>query len=158
MPRFVFQLEGVLKHRKHIEQQRRRILAEAQARMTQLQAQLRQLDDTVQRAGADLRQYHLTGRLDMNFLAAHRRFTLASQRQALGLVQKMALVQRQVQEAQAALAEAAKQRKVIEKLRERHHERWSTALGRRELSEQDEIAMQLSYWHSIELEEAEPAA
>jgi flagellar FliJ protein len=156
MPKFSFQLEGVLKHRKHIERLRQRTLAEAQSQMTQLQAQLRQLDETARRAGVDLRQNHLTGRLDMNFLAAHRRFTLASQRQALALAQKMALVQRQVLEAQSALAHAAKQRKVIEKLRERHHERWSTALGRRELSEQDEIAMQLSYWHGVELEEAEP--
>ncbi|MCC7349358.1 MAG: flagellar export protein FliJ [Phycisphaerales bacterium] len=156
MPKFSFQLEGVLKHRKHIERLRQRTLAEAQSQMTQLQAQLRQLDETARQAGVDLRQNHLTGRLDMNFLAAHRRFTLASQRQALALAQKMALVQRQVLEAQSALAHAAKQRKVIEKLRERHHERWSTALGRRELSEQDEIAMQLSYWHGVELEEAEP--
>lgn len=158
MPRFIFQLEGVLKHRKHIEQQHQRAMAQAQVQMTQLQAQLRQLDQSVQHAGADLRQNHLTGRIDLNFLAAHRRFTLATQRQALALVQKMALVQRQVQEAQSALAQAAKNRKVIEKLRERHHERWSTALGRRELTEQDEIAMQLSYWHSIDLEEPEPAA
>lgn len=158
MPRFVFQLEGVLKHRKHIEQQRQRILAETQARMSQLQSQLRLLDESVQQAGADLRQNHLVGRLDLNFLSAHRRFALSCQRQALALVQKMALAQRQVQEAQAALAEAAKQRKVIEKLRERHHERWAAALGRRELSEQDEIGMQLSYWHSDELEEAEPVA
>ncbi|MCC6424115.1 MAG: flagellar export protein FliJ [Phycisphaerales bacterium] len=156
MPKFNFQLEGVLKHRKHIEQLRQRTLAEAQSAMTQLQAQLRQLDESVRRAGSDLRQNHLTGRLDLDYLAAHRRFTLASQRQALALAQKMALVQRQVLEAQSALAHAAKQRKVIEKLRERHHERWSTALGRRELTEQDEIAMQLSYWHGIELEEAEP--
>lgn len=158
MPKFIFQLEGVLKHRKHIEQQRQRTLAEAQAQMSQLQAQLRFLNESVRSAGVDLRQNHLTGRLDMNFLAAHRRFTLATQRQALALVQKMALVQRQVEEAQSALAHAARQRKVIEKLRERHHERWSAALGRRELTEQDEIAMQLSYWHGIDLEEPEPAA
>jgi hypothetical protein len=40
-------------------------------------------------------------------------------------------------------------------LRERHRERWVAALAKRELSETDEIGMQLSYWHGID--EAEPA-
>ena len=54
MPKFIFQLEGVLKHRKHLEQQRQRALAEAQAHMAQLQAQLRLLDESMRSAGVDL--------------------------------------------------------------------------------------------------------
>jgi flagellar FliJ protein len=79
------------------------------------------------------------------------------QRQALALVQKMAQQKQKVEEARIDLAEAAKQRKVIEKLREKHFERWRAALAHRELTEQDEIGMQLSYWNSIDAEDAEAA-
>lgn len=145
MARFVFQLEGVLRHRKHLEQQRQRELALVQAQMATLQAELRSMDQSVQAATSDVRQNHLVGKLDLSFLAAHRRFTAAMQRKAMALMQRMALVQRQVDEAVKALMEAAKQRKVMEKLRERNQERWRADLNRRELIEQDDISMRLAY-------------
>jgi flagellar export protein FliJ len=93
----------------------------------------------------------------MNFLAAHRRYLIAMQRQALSVVQKMAQQQHRVEESRKELAEAAKQRKVIEKLREKHFERWRAALKHRELTEQDEIGMQLSYWNIADGESAAEA-
>lgn len=155
MARFVFQLEGVLKHRKHIEQQKQRDLAVVQAQMAELQGQLRALDNSVRQAAEDVRRNHLTGVLDMNFLAAHRRFMNATQRQARNLVQRMALVQRQVQEAQKALADAARQHKVIEKLRQRQQERWQADLNHREMAAQDEINMQLG--HEMQTRERQEA-
>jgi len=145
MPRFIFKLEGVLEHRKHIERQKQRDLALLQTQMQQLQTSLRQLDQSMQDAAGDLRRNRLVGQLDMAFLAAHRRFTTAIQRQAMGLVQKMALLQKQTDEARAALAEAAKQRKIIEKLREKQFERWLADLNKRETDQLDEVGMQLSF-------------
>jgi flagellar export protein FliJ len=69
-------------------------------------------------------------------------------------VQRMALAQRQVEEAQKELATAAKNRKAVEKLREKHHQRWLETLRRRELSEMDEIGMRLSYYAMAEDQEA----
>ena len=144
MAKFVFKLEGVLRQREHVEKEKQRALAVVQAQMTQLQGELRALNETVQSSTDDLRQNRLTGRLDLHFLAAHRRFTLATQRKAMNLVQKMALVQRSVDEAQQALLEAVKQRKAIEKLREKHHERWKADVARKEAAQLDEISMQMS--------------
>jgi flagellar export protein FliJ len=50
-----------------------------------------------------------------------------------------------VDEARAQLAEAAKQRKIIEKLREQQFERWKADQAKRELAQLDEIGMQLAY-------------
>src|SRR4051812_18515458 len=105
MPKFVFQLDGVLRQRKHVERERQRELATVQAQFAQLQNELRALNDRVTGATTDLRDNRLTGVLDLAFLAAHRRFIAATQRQAMALVQKMALVQRQVEDAQKALAD-----------------------------------------------------
>jgi flagellar FliJ protein len=145
MARFVFNLEAVLTQRKHVEQARQRDLAVVQAQMSALQNELKAMNDSVQSATNDLRQNHLTGKLDMGYLAAHRRFTIAVQRQAITLMQKIALVQRQVEDAQKALAEAAKHRKAIEKLREKHHERWKLEIAQKEMAALDEVGMQLAY-------------
>jgi len=145
MPRFKFQLEGVLEHRKNIEEEKQRALAMVFAEMQRLKIELSDLDQVARGAVADLRQNRLTGPLDMSFLAAHRRFTGSVQRKALAIAQKMALVQRQIEEARANLAEAAKQRKIIEKLRERQLERWQSQQHRQEMDELDDIGMQLAF-------------
>jgi flagellar protein FliJ len=154
MPRFVFQLDGLLRQRKNVEQEKQRQLALRQAHLTELQNELRRVNEQVQVTNDDVWRNHLTGRLDLGFLAAHRRFMISMQREALNVVQKLALSQRQVEEAQKELAQAAKARKSIEKLREKHRERWMQRLSRRELSEQDELGMQLSYWTMREDAEA----
>src|SRR4051812_8993345 len=112
--------------------------------MSRMQAQLRELDETTKNVSDDLRTNRLTGQLDMAFLAAHRRYVLAMQRKALELAQKMAAQQLVVDAARARLAEAAKQRKIIEKLRERQHDRWKAELSRKELEQLQEVNMQLA--------------
>jgi len=145
MAKFVFKLEGVLRQRKHIEQQKQRELAQKQRQLVEVRTHLRQLQEKVQQANQDVRTNRLVGRLDMQFLAAHRRFLAGMQRQGVEIMQRIALAQRAADEAQAALADAARQRKVIEKLREKQFARWRAEMERRELAQLDEIGMQLAY-------------
>ncbi|HEV8604144.1 MAG TPA: flagellar export protein FliJ [Tepidisphaeraceae bacterium] len=145
MKGFEFKLEGVLEHRRNIENEKQRALAEVLAEMQRLKNELAELDRVARGATADLRENRLVGRLDMSFLAAHRRFTGSVQRKAIALAQKMALVQRQIDEARSTLSEAAKQRKIIEKLRERQLERWKMQRNRQENEELDDIGMQLAF-------------
>lgn len=145
MPKFIFQLEGVLRHRRYVERQRQRDLAAVQAVVAELEIQLRRLDDSVRSVTEDMKKNHLVGRLDLNLLGAHRRYSIAMQRRAVALAQKIAAAQLQAQEAQKRLAEAAKQRKIFEKLREKRREQWIADANRRELMELDETAMRLSY-------------
>jgi flagellar FliJ protein len=158
MPRFKFQLEGVLEHRKNIEQEKQRALAVVLAEMQRLKNELSDLDQLARGAVADLRDNRLTGNLDLSFLAAHRRFTGSVQRKAIAIAQKMALVQRQIDEARAALSQAAKQRKIIEKLRERQLERWQSQQHRQENDELDDIGMQLAFRQLGELQSNEAAS
>jgi flagellar FliJ protein len=145
MPKFVFTLESVLRHRTFAEQERLRDLAVVQAEMTRLQDELKALNDSMQASARDMKANHLTGSLDVNYLAAHRRYTVATQRRGMTLVQEMARQQRKVDEAQRLLAEAAKERKILEKLKERHLERWKADESRRELAETDEVGAQWGY-------------
>lgn len=149
MARFVFNLEAVLRQRSHIEKEKQRELALIQRQMTDLQTELRALNGSVQTATDDVRDNRLVGKLDMQFLAAHRRFMAATQRKGTEIVQRMALVQKQVDEAQRALAEAAKNRKAMEKLKEKAHERFKAAQAQKEFLAADELNTQMSYFAGL---------
>ncbi|HEY8749933.1 MAG TPA: hypothetical protein VIM11_18260, partial [Tepidisphaeraceae bacterium] len=124
MARFEFKLEGVLRHRQRVEEDRQRALAIVQAELVRLQSAVRGIEEQMQSSTTDVRDNHLVGRLNMAYLAAHRRYMLGMQRQGLDLVEKVNVQQRQVDEARAALAEASMQKKIVEKLRERQHAQW----------------------------------
>ena len=145
MPKFVFPLEALLRQRQSAERERQRELALCQAEMVRLQQELKQLNDELQGSDADMKANRLMGALDVAFLAAHRRYSLAMQRKGQGLVQDLARQQKKVDDAQRLLAEAAKKRKVIEKLREKQFERWRQEIERKEQAAADEAGAQFGY-------------
>ncbi|HET6251161.1 MAG TPA: flagellar export protein FliJ [Tepidisphaeraceae bacterium] len=153
MAQFTFTLEGVLRHRTHVEQDRQRDLARVQAQMRDAENELRQLDQTLSTSLGDVRENRLTGKLDLGFLAAYRRYVASVHRKGSLIAQKMALIQRQVESAQNALAEAAKQRKIIEKLREKQFDQWKREQSRKEAAELDEVSMRLVGWRASLAEE-----
>lgn len=155
MAKFAFNLQAVLRQREHLEELRQREFAAAQAEVTRWEAALRELDGTMRIATQEMRDTHLTGRLDMSFISAHRRFTFAMQRKALELAQQIAAAQALADKARLALVEATKQRKIIEKLREKQFERWRTDLAMKETAALDEVGMQLAQaqtWHAATVE------
>jgi flagellar FliJ protein len=145
MPKFVFPLEALLRQRQSAERERQRELALCQAEMVRLQQELKQLNDELQGSDADMKANRLMGALDVAFLAAHRRYSLAMQRKGQGLVQDLARQQKRVDDAQRLLADAAKERKVIEKLREKQFERWRQEIERKEQAAADEAGAQFGY-------------
>ncbi len=146
MATFDFPLEGVLRHRRHVEEECQRNLARFQQQMRDAQAELRELDQTLQGNLNDVRQNRLVGKLDLAFLAAYRRYVAAVQRKGTTMAQKMALIQRDIDAARKSLGEAAKQRKIMEKLREKQFERWKQNLARKEAAELDEVSMRMTSW------------
>jgi flagellar export protein FliJ len=144
MSRFTFKLQAVLRHRTAIEQEKQRLHAHALSQFKLLEDQLQALNQTMQTSNEDIRSNRLVGRLDIGFITAHRRFLMGMQRKAMELVAAMAKAQQEVDTARAALTEAAKQRKILEKLRETQEQRWREELSRKEMIAADEIAMQLS--------------
>lgn len=153
MAQFQFQLEGVLEHRERIEKDRQRDLAAAQTEMVRLDGELRAVNRDVQQSTADVRDHHLVGRLDMAYLAAHRRYMLGMQRKVLALAQRISAQQQVLDSARRALAEASKQKRIIEKLRERRLRQWVDALARREAAVLDELTTQLSFRQLAEARE-----
>jgi len=134
--KFTFKLEAVLDQRKHVERQRQREVAAAQHRVLSHQAELDALAAVKRASAKELR----SGSLTAATLAAHQRFATATRQKGAALHRALADARRDLAAAQHALLEAAKQRKVMEKLREREQQRWAEQMRRRELIEADEIA------------------
>jgi len=141
---FRFKLDAVLKHRTAIEREKQRLYALALAAFKELEDQLKALNQTMNTANDDIRQNRLVGTLDIGFITAHRRFLLGMQRKAMELVAAMNKAQQEVDRTRQAMAEAAKGRKVLEKLRETQKQRWQEEVSRKEMIAADEVAMQLS--------------
>ena len=145
MAKFTFKLQAVLRHRTAIEQEKQRLYAHALAAFKELEDQLKSLNQSMQTSNDDIRQNRLVGRLDIGFITAHRRFLMGMQRKAMDLVAAMARARQLVDAARINLAEAAKQRKILEKLRETQEQRWREELSRKETIAADEVAMQLTH-------------
>ena len=92
----------------------------------------------------DLRGGKLIGRLDLQFLAAHRRYVLSVERRAMTLAQRMAIQQRAVDEARARLVAAARDRKMLEKLRGKRKTEFFAEQARKDFAELDDAISRLS--------------
>jgi flagellar FliJ protein len=144
MPRFKFTLEALLRQRKRLERQRQRDLALLQRDMRQLEEELRQLGASMA-STTQLVRSRMVGKLDMAFLAAHRRYLLSMQMKGQSLMQRMATLKPQIENRRGLLLAAAKDRKAIEMLRQRRLEQWQAEQNRKENAELDEISNQLFF-------------
>ena len=140
MKRFSFPLEAVLHQREWVEEQRQRELGVLLAEQARLEEELRRLDASVQEATEHLRSGHLTGPIDLSFLAAHRRFLLATQRSARAVLEQMGQLHVRIQRARGLLVEASKARKVVEKLRERRFQAWKAGVLKAEQEQTDDAS------------------
>src|SRR5262245_8359643 len=130
MAKFNFKLEAVLEQRRHVERQHQRDVATVQQKILRLQAELDALSAVTRASAGELRRGG--ARLTAATLAAHQRFASATRHKAAALNQHIDDARHELTRAQAVLLESAKQRKVMEKLREREQQRWSEEMRRRE--------------------------
>lgn len=138
--RFTFRFETMLKIRRQREDQHKRIVAE---RMRQIKAgreQIagfeRQIADEVNavRAGRE------PGTIDIQQAIRHRHWLGHLHKGVLEAEAKLRVLEARLAQERAVLAEAVKQRRILEKLKERQHQRHVAAEEKREMLQLDELA------------------
>ncbi len=144
MARFVFSLEGLLRHRKRLERERQRDLALIQRQARVLEEELREVGNSMTLTTQEVRN-RLVGRLDLAFLAAHRRYIVTMQIKGHNILAKIGALAPQIEARRVALVAAARDRKAIEKLKERRHEEWIAEQAKREMAELDEVTNQMFF-------------
>jgi flagellar FliJ protein len=153
-PRFEFRLEALLAHRQQAEKEKQRRVGQLQQ---ELQAHVKQLQDAQARIAAENRSLtatQLTGTLDMQYIAHGKRYVGNLHLKIVLGMQKLAGMEQAVAAARGELLEAARARKVIEKLKEKQFARWRAELERKEAGLMDEIGTQLALRQAREAAEA----
>jgi len=138
---FQFKLEPLLKHRRTLEEQAQSELAQRLRHKLMLENQLRDQQQTIVTDKASMAD-SLVGRVDVGRIRQHA----MHQHQVALRVQQIAMrlleLNREIDEARASLIEAAKQRKAVERLKEKQFERWRAAQEKARAAELDELATQ----------------
>jgi flagellar FliJ protein len=157
-PKFHFRLEALLDHRRNLEKERQRSVAQAQQEIQALITTIKTAQQRIADENRSLSTTQLTGRLDMAAIAFGKRYVGNLHVQIMLTAQKLGAAEQKLAAARAALLEAAKARKVIEKLREKQHARWLAELERKDASQMDEIGTQIAMREALDQLAAEEAA
>ncbi len=139
MARFVFALEPLLKARRRVEQTQQGVVAEIERDRLRLEADLRSQQQLIA-SGKDDHRTRLTGAIEMRDLRLRAHSSRHAIRRAQQLVLELAGVHRRLEAARAELAEASRQRRAIELLKERRFDQWTQRLDRAENTALDELA------------------
>ena len=139
MKKFRFSLEVVLKVRRQAEEKVQRELAQAQFQRDQVFVRLGEFKSEQQDL-AETQNQQRSERVDLNreawFLARHRGLAQGIRE----LQQLLALAEKNLDAARQKAVEAARERRVLEKLEEKQRATWLQALDREEQGFMDELA------------------
>ena len=145
MKKFSFRLQPVLKLREQQEEQKKRAVGILQNEIAEQQRQALAMAEVVKEQGQILKDHFFRGNVDVNWISYYQGYVSNMQRNIAEKINNVAQVQKKLVKARAELAEAAKQTKIIEKLKEKRKQRYDKQLQRRETFEQDELANNMFY-------------
>jgi flagellar protein FliJ len=152
-PRFIFRLEPLLDLRKRAEKDKQIKLAEVQQRIAALVRQIQEAETSITRQNRYLSAEKLVGTLDLTFISHEKRYVGSLQLQIAQCLQKIAAEEVHLTLARRELLAAARDRKIIEKLREKQYARWLADQARIEAAFTDEIGTQLALRRMSEAEQ-----
>lgn len=141
MPQFIFRYESLLQHRRNLEDQAQRQMAERVRTQMILSDQLRSMQTQITESKRDLGGA-LVGKIDLSRVGEFTRYNADSTVRGRQLVKRLAELEVQVEAARVQLLDATQQRKALELLRERDLKQWKLDRDRRETAELDELASQ----------------
>ena len=137
---FVFRLQTVLDHRRHLEDLALNELAKHQKAQQDCEAQIAWMHQELQRARQELTEKETKGIRAQDYILANEYVTVI-RLQAMREQSRLPLLRLHTQEAREKLIEATRARKVLETLRDRHREQWEREQMALEQKLLDEVAV-----------------
>ncbi len=135
---FRFPFEPVLRQRRQAEEEKQRALAEVLRRQLNIEDRLRGIQDQITDGQQQLGGY-LKGGVNTQVIRAQASMTMQLDLQARRFALELAEVYRLAEAARSELLAASKERKSIERLRERRFEDWRLELNRQEAKDADDL-------------------
>lgn len=139
---FKFRLDPLLRIRLHAEEQRKQALGRLVGKLHEQAERARRYDESIRQEHRNLRDgRHLVGPLDTTHLAHHRRYVNSMMTGLVNTLCQRATTQQEADKARLLLVEAVKQRKVLDKLRERRRVEWQRQGDKVESAALDEMGL-----------------
>ena len=143
MPRgFTFRLEALLRVRRQARDAQQRVVAEVVRRVKQQEAQIRRTNEVLRTEVEALRTSQHRDHLDLAELQGHRSYMGRLHRELREAAERLSEAESVLDQERAKLAEASKQHKVIEKLKEKQYARYRAHIDRMERMLEDESGLQ----------------
>ena len=139
---FTFRLEVVRRIRQRLQDEQRRVVAEAARRVRAVEERIERAGEALRHEVEALRGAQVAKRLDMASLRGHRFYMSRLHREIREAEILLAAKQEKLAGERAELAEVSKRLKVIEKLKERQWQRYLQRINRAERAMEDETALQ----------------
>ena len=138
--KFTFRLATLLKLRESTRDERRNHLALAYRAETMVLEELERVDGDMKSLRRRVQAAVRPGEIDVDILINAQRFELVLKSRKQHAVQQQELVKSEIERRRQSLVEADREMKILEKLRERHHERWQAEENLQDIKRLDEIA------------------
>jgi flagellar FliJ protein len=140
---FRFRLEVVRRIRKQAQDVQRREVADAVRSLSAVQDRLAALEGQLHVTVNQTRETQQAGLLDLMSLQRHHLYRGWLHRRRVEVREELVRHEEQLDERRARLAEATKQLKVVQKLREKQKTRYDRRMQRQEQAAYDEAALQI---------------
>ena len=142
MKKFKFRLESLLKLRQQNEDEKKRAVGLLLSEIHEQQRQALEMDAQLQQEGDLLKEQYLQGSVDLDWVGHYRRYVTSVQNAINQRIANVAKVQGNLNHARSELTQAARQKKILEKLKEKKQKRYDAEIRRQELLAGDEMATQ----------------
>ena len=143
MKKFKFRLETLLKLREQDEDEKKRAVGQLVSEIHEQQREALEMDAQLQQEGGLLKEKYLQGNVDLDWVSHYRGFVTSVQNAINKRIANVTKIQGKLNLARTELAQAARQKKVLEKLKEKKQKRYDAAVRQQELLVSDEMATQL---------------
>lgn len=138
--RFRFRFETMLKIRRQREDEHKRIVGERLAQIAEVRTELARLEQLTHQGMDSIRAVQQPGRIDLQQAMAQRGWVAHLHKATLNARTQLGALEARLAQERAALAEAAKQRRILEKLKERQGERHRLEEQQAETRAADDLA------------------
>ena len=139
MAKFRFKLESLLKLREGAEREHQQIVAKLERERVRIEDRLRRHQANITSGKQDLAG-HMTGAVDVREIRQFAHVTRQVEQHAQRTAIELAGVYRRIEAARRGLAEAMRERRVIELLKERRYAAFLQAIEKDEAAALDELA------------------
>jgi len=141
MKKFDFRLQPILELRRRQEDQKKRAVGSLLADIARQQQQALEMAQEVRQQGRILKKQFAGGTVDVGWISYYQSYVGTMYRSIAQRIENVSSIQKSLAIARKELSEAAKQTKILEKLREKQKLRYDDRLRRAETNLIDELGM-----------------